>query len=104
MQGKTRGWIAASLAVGLLSGCADLLTGMRLGLPEQTAPMMAKDGMAYPAGEGFPGGAGTEQGTGLKGGERDDNADFAAYLAYLEKADGTRRLPACASTSRSATP
>ena len=90
MQVTTRGWIAATLAVGLLSGCSDLLTGMRLGLPDQTAsPMMAKDGWAYPAGgasDGAPG-SGTEQGTGLKGGERDDNSDFAGYLTYLSKAE-----------------
>lgn len=88
MQGSTRGLIAASLALGLLSGCADLMNGMRFGLPDQTAsPMMSKEGAMNPTGGATTGAPGSDfqQGSGLKGGERDDNADFAGYLEFLTK-------------------
>ncbi len=88
MHGSTRGLIAASLALGLLSGCADLMNGMRMGLPDQTSdPMMSKEGAIRPTGGASAGMPGTDvqQGSGLQGGERDDNADFAGYLEFLRQ-------------------
>ncbi len=82
-----RGLMAAGVATALLSGCADLFNGMRLGPPDQrSAPMMGPDGRLRPGGGaamGVPGGA-AEQSPGLRGGERDDNAHFLSYLEYLK--------------------
>jgi hypothetical protein len=58
---------------------------MRVGLPDQTAsPMMSKEGAMNPTGGGTTGAPGSDfqQGSGLMGGERDDNADFAGYLEF----------------------
>jgi hypothetical protein len=82
-----RGLVAAGVATALVSGCADLLNGMRLGPPDlRSAPMTAPEGMIQPGGGAAMDapGAGTDQGTGLKGGEHDDNAHFLSYLEYLK--------------------
>jgi len=83
MQGKIRRLMALALSAGLLSGCA----GMGLMLPDGTmgSRLTSTDGaMAEGSSGGAPGYTG-EQGTSLKGGERNDNADFAGYLEYLTK-------------------
>ena len=80
MQGKIRGLMAIALSAGLLSGCVGLPLPQGYHDARTTAP-------AGGAAAGVPSfsGDGGEQGTSLKGGERDDNADFAGYLEYLSK-------------------
>ncbi|MNR87117.1 hypothetical protein D3C72_179790 [compost metagenome] len=81
MQGKIRGLMAIALSAGLLSGCVGLPFPQGYMDSRSTAP----NGGALAGGTGEAGDPSGQQGTSLKGGERDDNADFAGYLEYLSK-------------------
>ncbi len=79
--------VLAGIVVATLSGCMQLLNGSPFATSGGKSSSLAPEGMASDRS-----GSGTEQGTGLKGGERDDNADFAAYLDYLRLAQPTQAL------------
>ncbi|HEY9899556.1 MAG TPA: vWA domain-containing protein [Pantanalinema sp.] len=75
--------LALTLALG--SGCESGLT-RSLGLGGASATSAQGDvAPGYPAGE--------QQGSGLKGGEVDDNAQFEAYLSYLSSYSGGGVVP-----------
>lgn len=77
---------ALSLTLVLTAGCAKDFMGNFLmkGASPTSADGNMAGGMAIAP--GYPGGE--QQGSGLKGGEVDDNADFDAYLAYLSRFSG----------------
>lgn len=82
----------ALLLSGTLTGCAmesslmGLSSPTRAGATADAAGSYASNAGAIGAGGGTAGPI--QQGSGLKGGEVDDNADFAKYLSYLNEFQG----------------